>query len=102
MMNFFGKKRTTNSTPSQSRSAAANDPTKTVVSLRESLLTLEKREEHLFKKMDEMQAQAKAKMAKKDKKGEFSFRRSQTAIVSPPSGRLTSALRARFWRKRTG
>jgi len=76
-MNFFGKKRTTNTpTPGTARSAAANNPTNTVITLRDSLSTLEKREDHLYKKMEEMQADAKKKMARKDKKGAlFSLKR---------------------------
>ncbi len=45
----------------------------TVVNLRENIATQEKREVHLEKKIELLTVEAKAKMAKKDKKGVFSF-----------------------------
>ena len=89
-MNWFGKKKTSN-TPS-AISATSNNRTNgggggsnhsggvgatitqtanTVVNLRENIATQEKREAHLEKKIEQLTAEAKAKMAKKDKKGEF-------------------------------
>ncbi|KAL7551074.1 hypothetical protein ACHAWF_014273 [Thalassiosira exigua] len=43
----------------------------TVVNLRENVKNQEKREQHLDKKIEQLTAEAKAKMAKGDKKGEF-------------------------------
>ena len=52
-MNFFGKKRT--SAPAPTRNGTApGDPTTTIVQLRESLKTLDKREEHIQKKADSL------------------------------------------------
>ena len=45
----------------------------TVVNLRENIATQEKREAHLEKKIELLTVEAKAKMAKKDKKGVCSF-----------------------------
>lgn len=81
-MNWFGRKKDSAKTPSAvsstsngrsgggggggaSRTTTAN----TVVSLRENIATQEKREQHLEKKIEQLVAEAKAKMAKKDKKG---------------------------------
>jgi len=75
-MNWFGKKKETPSAtaPRSNGSgggggggmkAAAN----TVVTLREAILTQDKREMHINKKIAAMVTEAKAKMAKKDKKG---------------------------------
>jgi len=82
-MNWFGRKKDVSKQPSAvsstsnsnhgrgggtstaSRTGTAN----TVVNLRESIATQEKREQHLEKKMEQLTAEAKAKMAKKDKKG---------------------------------
>jgi len=84
-MNWFGRKKDVSKQPSAvsstsnsnhgrgggtstaSRTGTAN----TVVNLRESIATQEKREQHLEKKMEQLTAEAKAKMAKKDKKGKF-------------------------------
>ena len=66
-MNFFGKKRT--SAPAPSRNGAAlGDPTSTIVTLRESLKTLDKREDHIQKKADSLLEEAKAHLKAKDKK----------------------------------
>lgn len=84
-MNWFGRKKETTKQPSAvsstsnsnggggaSRTTTAN----TVVNLRESIATQEKREQHLEKKIVQCTTEAKAKMAKKDKKGAlFSLKR---------------------------
>lgn len=81
-MNFFGRKKQSYNSPSAvsatsnhaaSAAATRTSTANTVVHLRESIATQEKREAHLQKKIDDLTAEAKAKMAKKDKKGAFSF-----------------------------
>ena len=81
-MNFFGRKKTSN-TPSAVSSTSAQrngaggatstiqSTANTIVNLRENIATQEKREEHLEKKIEKLVEEAKTKMAKKDKKGEF-------------------------------
>jgi len=54
----------TNAKPSQGSNAS-----NAVLALRDSIATQEKREQHLDKKIEELTADAKAKMTKKDKKG---------------------------------
>ena len=70
-MNFFGTKRT--SAPPKSSGGGGkgggNDPTATIVQLRESMVTLSKREEHIQKKADNAVETAKKKLQAKDKKG---------------------------------
>mmetsp|Transcript_3329 Transcript_3329/g.5374 ORF Transcript_3329/g.5374 Transcript_3329/m.5374 type:complete len:90 (-) Transcript_3329:171-440(-) len=87
-MNWFGRKKE-KQTPSAVSSTSKNgrgggggggggggatarqtSTANTVVNLRESIATQEKREQHLEKKIEDLTAEAKAKMAKKDKKGE--------------------------------
>lgn len=71
-MNWFGKKKKEPSTTSKgttSGGGGASNPANTVVKLREAVLNQEKREEHLQRKVDAMAKEAKAKMARKDKKG---------------------------------
>lgn len=71
-MNWFGKKKKDASTTSKgitSGGGAASNPANTVVKLRDAVANQEKREEHLQRKIDAMGVEAKAKMAKKDKKG---------------------------------
>jgi len=69
-MNWFGKKKKAEaSTTSSGSSGAGSDPQSTIVRLREAVSTQEKREEHIQRKMEAMVVEAKAKMAKKDKKG---------------------------------
>uniref|UniRef100_A0A7S2XMK9 Uncharacterized protein n=1 Tax=Attheya septentrionalis TaxID=420275 RepID=A0A7S2XMK9_9STRA len=77
MMNLFGKKKApVASAVSSTSSSGGSDPSTAVVTLRQSIKTQEKREEHLQRKVDAMVAEAKAKMAKKDKKGAlFSLKR---------------------------
>ena len=86
-MNWFGRKKESNK-PS-AISATTNNRTNgggaggggatitstanTVVNLRENIATQEKREAHLEKKIELLTVEAKAKMAKKDKKGVCSF-----------------------------
>lgn len=62
-MNWFGKKK------KDAPKSKAADPGTTIVTLRQAIQTQEKREEHLEKKMEMMTAEAKKKMADKDKKG---------------------------------
>lgn len=70
MFNFFGKKQTQENTTVSARSTITpSDPQNTIVKLRESIATQEKREEHLQKKIEQVVADAKKKMAKGDKKG---------------------------------
>lgn len=72
IMNWFGKKKEAKqpaTTASANRSTGASNPTTTILRIRESLDTQEKREAHLQKKIDTLTAEAKAKLAKKDKKG---------------------------------
>lgn len=73
-MNFFGKKKESKkpSTTASSTSGGAGGTkvaANSVVTLREAINTQDKREVHIQKKIDAMVAEAKAKMAKKDKKG---------------------------------
>ena len=94
-MNWFGKKKTNNgpsaiSATSNNRTnggggsghnssggggggttATITQTANTVVNLRENIATQEKREKHLEIKIEQLTSEAKAKMAKKDKKGEF-------------------------------
>ena len=93
-MNWFGKKKTSNgpsaiSATSNNRTtggissnhsgggggggttATITQTANTVVNLRENIATQEKREKHLETKIEQLTSEAKAKMAKKDKKGEF-------------------------------
>mmetsp|Transcript_23425 Transcript_23425/g.35518 ORF Transcript_23425/g.35518 Transcript_23425/m.35518 type:complete len:112 (-) Transcript_23425:905-1240(-) len=85
-MNWFGKKKSSNtpsavSATSNNRNGASSHPpgatitstANTVVNLRENIATQEKREMHLEKKIEQLVVEAKAKMAKKDKKGELSL-----------------------------
>jgi len=81
-MNWFGRKKDKTNQPSAISSTSAGggnagggggggraNTANTVVSLRENIATQEKREQHLEKKIEQLTADAKAKMAKKDKKG---------------------------------
>lgn len=70
-MNWFGKKKASKepSTTAAPKSRSATDPTSTIIKIRESIDTQEKREIHLQKKIDGLTAEAKQKMAKKDKRG---------------------------------
>lgn len=61
-MNLFGKKKA-------APAASASDPTTTILKLRETLDTLDKRETHLQKKIKAQLLDAKAKSQAKDKKG---------------------------------
>lgn len=65
-MNWFGKKK---SKDTSIKPGSKKDPTTTIVTLRTAIQTQEKREVHLEKKMEMMTAEAKKKMAEKDKKG---------------------------------
>jgi len=71
MMNFFGKKKKAvqQSTVSATSASKPSDAQTTIVKLRESIANQDKREEHIQKKIDGMITEAKAKMAKGDKKG---------------------------------
>lgn len=76
-MNWFGRSKkesagkpsAVSSTSNQGGNASRTTTANTVVSLRESIATQEKREQHLEKKIEQLTDEAKAKMAKKDKKG---------------------------------
>jgi len=71
MMNFFGKKKKPEASTVSARSAVSNptDPQNTIVTLRQSIVTQEKREEHIERKITQVVDEAKKKMAKGDKKG---------------------------------
>lgn len=70
MMNFFGKKKKAEtSTVSSTSKITPTDPQNTIVKLRESIATQEKREEHIDRKIKQVVDEAKKKMAKGDKKG---------------------------------
>jgi len=71
-MGFFGKKKNkvNNSTVSASSKVSnPTDPQNTIVTLRQSIVTQDKREEHVTRKIDQVTDEAKKKMAKGDKKG---------------------------------
>lgn len=83
-MNWFGRKKDTQqpsavsstSRPTGGGGTATRAKTaNTVVSLRENIATQEKREQHLEKKIEVCVKEAKEKLAKKDKKGEFAMMR---------------------------
>jgi hypothetical protein len=61
-MNLFGKKKSESAPKAQ-------DPIETVKKLRDNLDILEKREQHISKKIEICLQEAKQKSAKKDKKG---------------------------------
>ena len=95
-MNWFGKKKTSNGPSAISATSNNNRTTgissnhnggggggggatitqtaNTVVNLRENIATQEKREKHLEIKIEQLTSEAKAKMAKKDKKGKWCFK----------------------------
>lgn len=62
-MNLFGKKK------QQASAAPAPSPMDTIKILRDNLVVLEKREEHIQKKIEQALLEAKAKSQKKDKNG---------------------------------
>eukprot|EP00349_Pseudokeronopsis_sp_Brazil_P007503 CAMPEP_0202967120 /NCGR_PEP_ID=MMETSP1396-20130829/11899_1 /ASSEMBLY_ACC=CAM_ASM_000872 /TAXON_ID= /ORGANISM="Pseudokeronopsis sp., Strain Brazil" /LENGTH=236 /DNA_ID=CAMNT_0049691837 /DNA_START=21 /DNA_END=731 /DNA_ORIENTATION=- len=67
-MNLFGKKKA--ATPAQGgMGAPGQSPVDTIKLLRDNLVTLEKREEHIQKKIEAALQEAKAKSQKKDKNG---------------------------------
>jgi len=69
-MNWFGKKKQQQTSTVSARSTITpSDPQNTIVKLRESIATQEKREEHIDKKIKGVVDEAKKKMAKGDKKG---------------------------------
>jgi len=70
-MNWFGKKKEAKQAPTTTATASrpVSNPTTTILKIRESIDTQEKREAHLQKKIDTLTAEAKAKLVKKDKKG---------------------------------
>ncbi|KAL3815395.1 hypothetical protein ACHAXA_011513 [Cyclostephanos tholiformis] len=81
MRSFFGVKKDAGLQPSTSSVHRGNNNSRTetansILKLREGIATQEKREKHLEKKMEELVVEAKAKMAKNDKKGAlFSLKR---------------------------
>jgi charged multivesicular body protein 4 len=67
-MNLFGKKKA--ATPSQGGiGGVGQSPVDTIKMLRDNLITLEKREEHIQKKIEASLQEAKVKSQKKDKNG---------------------------------
>ncbi|KAJ8612212.1 hypothetical protein CTAYLR_002904 [Chrysophaeum taylorii] len=60
-MNLFGRKK--------AEGARGPDPAQTILQMRQTVETLEKRQVHLDKKIEQQVTEAKAKMAKKDKRG---------------------------------
>ena len=64
-MNLFGKKKT----PAAARTSTTADSAAVIQRLRVAIDQLDKREEHLGRKIDEQIAQARARAAKKDRKG---------------------------------
>ncbi|GMH53612.1 hypothetical protein TrRE_jg9834 [Triparma retinervis] len=68
-MNFFGRKRDSKPVPQRKGGGGGGVPTDTIQTLKASLVTLDKREDHIQKKVDAMIAEAKKKLAAKDKKG---------------------------------
>lgn len=69
-MNFFGKKKKeVNTTVSSTSTSRPSDAQTTIVKLRESISNQDKREDHIQKKVNNILAEAKTKMAKGDKKG---------------------------------
>ncbi|KAL3808006.1 hypothetical protein ACHAXA_010800 [Cyclostephanos tholiformis] len=74
MRSFFGVKKDAVLQPSTSSVHRGDNNSRTetansILNLRESIATQEKREKHLEKKMEELVVEAKEKMAKNDKKG---------------------------------
>lgn len=63
-MNLFGKKK-----PASQGPTPVQTPLDTIKTLRDNLSTLEKREEHIQKKMEACVMEAKTKMSKNDKNG---------------------------------
>jgi len=71
-MNWFGTKKKpepSTTTASSQRATSSVDPNSTIVKLRENLLSQEKREVHLDRKIDQATKDAKEKLVKKDKRG---------------------------------
>jgi hypothetical protein len=64
-MNLFGTKKKS----TQAQAAANVNPVDTIRKLRDNLETLDKREAHIYKKVEAALLEAKQKAAKKDKKG---------------------------------
>mmetsp|Transcript_3212 Transcript_3212/g.10626 ORF Transcript_3212/g.10626 Transcript_3212/m.10626 type:complete len:228 (+) Transcript_3212:125-808(+) len=62
-MNLFGRKK------AGGPSAGSTSPAETILQLRNTVETLEKRQIHLDKKIEQQLGEAKQKMAKKDKRG---------------------------------
>jgi hypothetical protein len=86
-MNWFGRPKKEAKTPSAVSStskpsgggATRTNTANTVVQLRENIATQEKREQHLEKKIEQCVNEARDKMAKKDKKGEWDIGYTETA-----------------------
>ena len=78
-MNWFGsKKKSAPTTVSATSTQRPADPQTTIVKLRESIANQEKREEHIQRKIEATVKEAKAKMAKGDKKGQSVVEDQQT------------------------
>jgi len=67
-MNLFGRKKAA-AAAGGGGGPGANDPAQTILKLRTTVETLEKRQTFLDKKIEQQVAEARAKMAKKDKRG---------------------------------
>ena len=65
IMNLFGKKKAAN----LGGASSAASPVETIKMLRDNLVVLEKREEHILKKIDTALNEAKLKSSKKDRNG---------------------------------
>jgi len=71
-MGFFGKRKnkvTGSTVSSSSKVSNPTDPQNTIVTLRQSIGTQDKREEHITRKVAQVTDEARKKMAKGDKKG---------------------------------
>jgi charged multivesicular body protein 4 len=89
-MNLFGKKKA--AAPSNNN-APTPPPVDTIKLLRDNLLVLEKREEHIVKKIEAALAEAKQKSLKKDKNGAlFALKRKkmyETEVTKLQGARIT-------------
>jgi charged multivesicular body protein 4 len=88
-MNLFGKKKAA----APSNNAPTPPPVDTIKLLRDNLLVLEKREEHIIKKIEAALAEAKQKSLKKDKNGAlFALKRKkmyETEVTKLQGARIT-------------
>jgi charged multivesicular body protein 4 len=91
-MNLFGKKKAA-APANNGYSAPTPPPVETIKLLRDNLLVLEKREEHIVKKIEAALQEAKAKSLKKDKNGAlFALKRKkmyETEVTKLQGARIT-------------